>query len=299
MTDTSRGSLAVIGAAFLWSLDGILRRQLFHLPPSIVVFLEHTLGFITLLPILIAYRRKKLPLSKQQWKAIIIVSLFSGVLGTVFYTAALGAISYIPFSVVVLLQQTQPIFAIGSARIFLREPLGKRFLSLMALALVATFFISFPHLRVHAADKHNIQAALLALGAAACWGISTALSKYSLKQTPFIQITAIRFGLTSIFSLGLILLTRQEIQRAQINLQDWQALLAITCSTGLVALILYYFGLQKILASRSTLLELIWPLSSVVIGYLFFQDRLTATQIIGSIALLLIMKKIQKMSYDC
>jgi len=60
-------------------------------------------------------------MSKKEWLAIALVSLFSGALGTIFYTSALGKVNYIQFSVVVLLQQLQPIWAILAAYFLLKE----------------------------------------------------------------------------------------------------------------------------------------------------------------------------------
>lgn len=288
MTDTTRGSLAVIGAAVLWSLDGLLRRHLFHLPPTVIVFWEHLLGFAILFPLFLRYRKTFPPLSRTQWKAIILVAALSGVLGTVFYTAALGSIHFIPFSVVVLLQQTQPLFAIGSARLWLKEPTPPRFLAIAVFALVSAFFVSFPQLTVYAPiHRETGMAALLALGAALCWGVSTTLSKYSLKDTSSLHITSLRFGFTALFALLLTLILGHSAPLTSVSLGDAKMLVAITCSTGLFALALYYFGLKRVLASRSTLLELVWPLSGMLIGFFAFHERLTATQWLGAVGLLL------------
>ncbi len=303
MNNTTRGSCAVILAAILWSLDGLLRRQLFHLPPSVVVFWEHLFGFILLAPILLV-RAKTFPrLSRQQWKAILIVSALSGVAGTVFYTAALGSIHYIPFSVVVLLQQTQPIFAIVSAHAWLREPLQKRFLLIAAFALVSAFFVSFPHLHVYApADRATALAALLALGAALSWGVSTTLSKYTLNGTSALHVTGIRFGCTAILALLLTLVFKQGAVLPTLDLVDAKTLLLISCSTGLVALAIYYFGLQRVLASRSTILELVWPLSGLFVGSVVLHETLTLTQWVGASGLLIavvLMSKIQASPSSC
>ena len=41
----------IILAALLWSADGLIRRYLYSLPPASVVFLEHLLGLLVLLPL--------------------------------------------------------------------------------------------------------------------------------------------------------------------------------------------------------------------------------------------------------
>lgn len=287
MKHVYRGSIAVVVAAILWSLDGLLRRQLFSLPPSVVVFWEHLLGLVILLPILLSTLRNYKNFTRRQWLSIILVSALSGALGTYFYTSALGKVQYIPYSVVVLLQQLQPLFAIAAGAILLREQITKRFVLYAAIALVAAYFVSFPDLRVHwNTGAGTAMAALLAICAAACWGSSTAFSKYTLRGTSFLHTTGARFAFTPIFALLLTVVLGKTGSLGAMTILQWKYLIAITLSTGLVALVIYYYGLQKILASRSTILELAWPISAVVIGFFVLDEKMTVTQWVGSIVLL-------------
>lgn len=281
------GSLAVVLAALLWSLDGLLRRTLYELPPSVVVFWEHLLGLVILAPILIRSWQKFKKLTKKQWAAITFVALFSGALGTILYTAALGQVQYIPFSVVVLLQQLNPIFAIATAALLLKERLDKRFIVLSVVALVGAYLATFPDLVVNfATGSGTIVAALLAVGAAAAWGVGTAFSKYSLTGTSYIHITGLRFGLTVVFALLFAVGTGSGGAISALTWEQFWYLVAITFSTGLVALLIYYYGLQKVEASRAAILELAWPLSSVLIGWWFLGQGLTLTQALGAGALM-------------
>lgn len=206
MNTTLTGALAVVVASLLWSLDGFLRQSLYSLPPTVVVFWEHVAGFVLLLPIVVATLRQFQRLGRRQWAAIALVAFLSGALGTILYTAALGKIQFIPFSVVVLLQQLQPLFAILTATLLLREPITRRFVGLVVVALGAAYFVSFPDLTVTTATPGALIAAVMALGAAVGWGASTAFSKYALTNTSFLHVTAARFGLTPVFALALAFL---------------------------------------------------------------------------------------------
>lgn len=280
------GSLAVVLAALLWSVDGLLRTHLYSLPPATVVFWEHALGFAILVPFLLSSLRKFRELTRKQWLAITGVALLSGALGTILYTAALGQVQYIPFSVVVLLQQLNPVFAITTAAILLHEKLNRRFILLAAIALFGAYLTAFPSLAVNfSTGKGTIMAALFAVGAAACWGVGTAFSKYALQGTSFLHVTAARFGLAPIFALIILLFSGRASTLGSMTGSQWGYLLAITFSTGLVALIIYYYGLQRVAASRAAILELAWPLSSVIIGWLWLHQGLTATQAIGALLL--------------
>lgn len=287
MKQLYRGSIAVVVAAILWSLDGLLRRQLYSLPSSIVVFWEHLLGLIILAPIFFSTFKKYKTFTRKQWLSIILVSALSGALGTYFYTSALGHVQYIPYSVVVLLQQLQPIFAVLAGALLLKEQITKKFIFYTFIALVAAYFVSFPDLHVHLnTGEGTAIAALLAVAAAICWGSSTAFSKYTLRDTSFLHTTTARFAFTPIFALLLTFILGQSSSLGAVTLIQWKYLLAITFSTGMVALAIYYYGLQKILASRSTILELTWPISAVIIGFFVLHEKMTLTQWLGSFVLL-------------
>ncbi|OGL36360.1 hypothetical protein A3F05_01250 [Candidatus Saccharibacteria bacterium RIFCSPHIGHO2_12_FULL_47_17] len=279
--------LLVIAASLLWSLDGLLRRHLYSLPPSVIVFWEHIFGFVLLLPIIIATFKAFKKLTKKQWLSIGLVSFLSGAVGTIAYTAALGRVNYISFSVVVLLQQLNPIFAIAAAAALLRERLNKRFIILSVIALAAAYVVTFPSLTVNfSTGTGTAVAALFAIGAAASWGVSTAFSRYALKDTSPLHVTAARFGFTPLFALAFVWLSGSSGSLGALTASQWKYIVAITFSTGLVALAIYYYGLKFVLASRAAILELAWPLSAIFVGYYWLSERLTATQLAASAVLL-------------
>ena len=280
------GSIAVVTAALLWSVDGLLRRHLYVLPAPVIVFYEHLFGLIVLSPFILSSWKAFKQLTRKQWYAIIGVSFLSGAVGTILYTAALGRIQFIPFSVVVLLQQLNPIFAIIAAALLLKEPLGKNFFGLAAVALVAAYFLTFPNISVNfSTGSGTAIAALFAVGAAAAWGFSTAFSKYALKDTSSLHITAARFTFTPIFALMFVALSGSTHALGELTTSEFGYIVAITFSTGLLALLIYYFGLKRVPASRAALLELAWPLSAVLVGWIWLDQGLTVSQGIAAVIL--------------
>ena len=267
----------IILAALLWSADGLIRRYLYSLPPASVVFLEHLLGLLVLLPLFLKEAKNLRNLSAKTWGSIIAIAALAGAGGTLAYTAALGQVNYISFSVVVLLQQLQPIFAIGLAALLLKEKISKNFIGLAVLALIAAYFVSFPDLRVNfAAGRANIIAALLAIGAAFAWGSGTALGRYALGKLNFISLSGLRFAFTVFFTF-LILAGMGDISAlGTLAANQWWAIIAIVFSTGLVALLIYYKGLSQVPARVSTLLELTWPVSAIIIDLVLFKNSLKA-----------------------
>ncbi|TSC86055.1 MAG: DMT superfamily drug/metabolite permease [Microgenomates group bacterium Gr01-1014_7] len=287
------GPLFIIIAALLWSFDGVLRRGLYTLPPTVVVFYEHLLGIIILLFLIPKWLPDFKKMTRKEWLAIGVVSLFSGALGTIFYTAALGKVNYIQYSVVVLLQQLQPIWAISAAAILLKEKITKNFIIWALLALVAAYFVTFKDLTVNLqTGAGTVIAAGLALLAGVLWGSSTAISKYVLNKVSFLTATALRFLLAPIFAFMFIAALNQTSALYTLTQAQWVSLLLITLSTGMVALAIYYYGLKKTPARVTTICELVWPASAIFIDYFYFQKVLSPTQILGVAALLFAIYKI-------
>lgn len=289
------GPLFVIIAALLWSFDGILRRGLYTLPPTVVVFYEHLLGIGILLFLIPKWLPDLKKMTRKEWLAIGLVSLFSGALGTIFYTAALGKVNYIQFSVVVLLQQLQPIWAISAAAILLKEKITKNFIVWALVALISAYFITFKDLQVNlATGSGTVIAGLLAISAGFLWGSSTAISKYVLNKVSFLTATALRFFLAPIFAFTFIASSNQIPALFTLTQDQWISLLFITLSTGMVALAIYYYGLKKTPARVTTICELVWPASAIFIDYFYYQKGLSLTQILGVAVLLLAIYKVTR-----
>lgn len=278
----STGPIFIIIAALLWSFDGILRRSLYTLPPAVIVFWEHLLGALILLPVFFKFIAELKKMRRKEWISIMTVSLFSGALGTIFYTQALGMVQYIQFSVVVLLQQLQPVWAILAASILLKEKITGNFAKWAILAIVAAYLVTFRDLRVNiASGSGTAAAALLALGAGFVWAVSTSFSKIVLAKVSYWTATSLRFWLAPLFALLFVFVQNQQNTLTAISQSQWLILLAITLSTGMVALVIYYFGLRKTPARVSTICELTWPASAIFIDYFIYKQGLSATQLLG------------------
>lgn len=284
----SFGPLFIVIAALLWSVDGLLRVSLYSLPPIVVVFYEHLIGFFLLLPFLFSTHHKLATIRPKVWGAFAWVTLLSSVIGTLFYTAALGQINYIQFSVVVLLQKLQPIFAVFFAWVVLKEKLDSKYFLWFFLAMIGGYLVAFPNVVVNLeTGRGTIIAALLAVGAAFSWGSSTAFSRYALLQLPTVLTTGLRFGLAAILSFVLVIMMNQTATLSTLSQQQWVTLLTIALSTGMVALVIYYYGLKRTPVRIATICELVWPLSAVFLDYIYFHRTLTLSQWLGALLLLI------------
>ena len=279
-------ALAVIFAAFLWSFDGFIRQNLFALPSFLIVSLEHVIGAILFLPLLIRGWKEVSSLGQRGWISVLWISIFGGVLGTFFYTKALSYVNYIDLSVVVLLQKLQPIFAIALAGVILKEKITNRFILLAFAAIVGGYLVTFGSSSIQDWDDKTIIAALLALLAAFSWGSSTVLGKHALNRLSFTTVTSLRLAITASVTAFVLLSTGQYDAVQSMTISHWGFIVLIVLSTGSLALFFYYYGLNKLPASHATLYELFWPLSAVGLDWFIRGNILSLTQWVGAILLL-------------
>ena len=294
----NNGPLLIVVAASLWALDGIIRRSLYVLPPVVIVFFEHLVGALILLPFFFKdLFISKSKLGRKEFLAIVFVSLLSGLLGTLWFTTALLQTQFISFSVVYLLQKLQPIFAVAAGAILLKEKITRKYLVYAGLAVVSAYFVTFPAGRVNfATGTGTLTAALFAVGAAFAWGTSTAFSRLALLKSNDRFVTAVRFILTTLMAGVAVYVFNSQSVLPTVTLSQLARFILIAVSTGMVAILIYYHGLRKTEVKVSTILELVYPLLAVVIDIVVYKSFLTPTQIIAAIALLFYIFKISRLN---
>ena len=79
---------------------------------------------------------------------------------------------------------------------------------------------------------------------------------------------------------------------------QWQKILMIVFSSGSIALAIYYYGLQNLPASHTTIYELAWPLSALLLDWAVRGQLLNATQLLGALILLASMIILSNENYD-
>ncbi|MFH0734088.1 MAG: DMT family transporter [bacterium] len=280
--------LAVIVAAALWGIDGVLLTpSLYSLKVPVVVFIECFIVSAILTPFYFFKLKSLKNLKKNDWLAIITVAFVGGVIGTMAITKALFYVNYVNLSIVILIQKLQPVFAIILAAIVLKEKLPGEFFLWASLAVIGTYLmtfgIAFPNLGT--GDKTAI-AAVFSLLAAISFASSTVFSKRALRNVGFELATYLRFTFSAIIMLFIILVTNSTANIFAISLHQLLVFLLIAFTTGGAAIFLYYFGLRNISASVATICELSFPLTAILLEYFLRGNILAPVQWLGVILLL-------------
>jgi drug/metabolite transporter (DMT)-like permease len=107
------------------------------------------------------------------------------------------------------------------------------------------------------------------------------LSKRALRNIDFELGTYLRFSITLILMLILVLSLGQFSDITTVSMHQALIFLLIAFTTGGPAIFLYYYGLKRISASVATICELSFPLTAVVLEYAVRGNLLNAVQWMG------------------
>jgi len=280
--------LFVLFGAALWGVDGILLRpSLYSLPVPLVVLVESLLIVLILTPYMLSRRTLFSDLSSRDIWILFLVGLVGGAVGTMAITRALFYVNYVNLSIVVLLQKLQPIFAILLAALLLKERPPKKFYLLAALAVLGAYLMTFGFQSPNFATGDKTAAAAgFALAAAAAFASGTVLGKMALKNVSH-QVSAYgRFVFTALVVMVLATATGDVWKYPEITSDQWTIFLAIALISGVVGMLVYYYGLKRVSASVATICELAFPLTAVLLEYFVRDNLLSIPQWIGVVILL-------------
>lgn len=273
----------VILGASLWGVDGIiLRPSLYNLPVPLVVFIETSIVAVILTPFFLKRLSQLRALEYRDWLAFLGVAICGGAIGTMAITRAFFYVNFVNLSIVIFIQKLQPVWAIVFAAMLLKERLPKTFFLWAGLAIFGAYLMTFggslPNLKT--GDK-TPAAAFFALIAAMAFGSSTVLSKRALKNVGFELGTYLRFAITAIIMLTLVLVLGNIKDISLVSQKQGLIFLLIAFSTGGPAIFLYYYGLKRISASVATICELSFPLTAVILEYFVRGNLLNLVQWVG------------------
>jgi drug/metabolite transporter (DMT)-like permease len=275
--------LVAVGAA-LWGTDAVLRVPLLEVAsPSQIVLLEHLVLLLYSVPAVVLGWRFFRGLGTAQWISLLVIGWGGSALATLLFTTAFAVGNP---TVVILLQKTQPLFAIALASILLRERLGWAYLPCFLVAMVGAYLISFGDLGpFRALGSAEVLTAILALGAALLWGSSTVMGRLVLKDMPFYALTGARLLLAVPLLAGIVVAqgTLEGVGAGFASEPGRVVLLALI--PGLLALLLYYRGLSGTRASYATLAELAFPATAVVLNWAVLGVGVNANQVLGFVLL--------------
>jgi drug/metabolite transporter, DME family len=268
------GILLVSIAATMWGFDGLIRKPLASsTSATTIVFGEHVVLVACTLPLVVPALVALWRAGPRYLAAGVAIGAGASAIATILFTQALF---HGDFITVIVLQKSQPLIAVLGARIVLGERPRSGFAWFLLPALAGIWLIALPHpLAPHA---HGLTPIAETLAAAAMWGLGTVFGRYLGQKLSFEHVTTVRFVFGLVASACAVPIVGTAVWSSAHD-SFYIAILALV--TGLAALFLYYYGLQRTPALLAALGELAYPVTGALIGIYVFNSSLRWTQWVG------------------
>ncbi|HEV8178908.1 MAG TPA: DMT family transporter [Gaiellaceae bacterium] len=274
------GVILVAVAAAMWGTDPIIRKTMSGTTTATtIVFGEHVILVALTLPFLLPALRSVFRAGWNYVAAAVVVGAGASAVATILFTDAL--IGHADYITPVVIQKVQPFVAIAAAAILLGERPRPSFAWFFLPALAGFWLVN----QAHPLDPSAKGAVVIAeaTAAAVLWALGTVLGRYLSRELEFQHVLTLRFFFGLIASALLLPVMGAP---AYSNGHDSVLILYLALVTGLLALTLYYYGLQRTPAVLSSLAELAYPAVAVLAGIYAYNQHLSWTQWLG-IALIL------------
>ena len=277
MHNKTKGHLLVGIAGTLWGTVAFFVSTLVdaQLPLSTIVFYRMFFAFLSLFFFLLFTDISKLKIDRVLLKYVAAIGLISQALFNISYFSAIKLTS---ISTAVTLLYTAPVFIALMARIFFQETFTKNKVLALLLCVTGCFLtITGGSLQ---SFQLNFKGILFGLAAGITFASLTIISKpIADKYHPYtIVFYSIGFGTLFYlpFSEPMLLL------QPQISLLTWFYALSLSIISTVIALIIYFSGLATgIEASKAGIISTIEVVVSVLISFLFFQEKIWGWKLVG------------------
>lgn len=286
------GVLFIVLATIFWSLDTLIRYPLLFsgVQASQIVFIEHLILVLIFL-IFIFIKKQKVDFLKKHFFSFLIIGCCGSALGTLAFTQAFSIVNP---SLVIVLQKLQPIVAIILARLVLNETIPKHFLKLGLLSIFGALLISWTDLinsiNLFQNSKNLMnQSQLFGYGlvvlSVVSWGASTVFGKKLDREK--LSVEQIMFGRFFYGLIALVLLIFLSADQTwSLDFNHVSKIFLMVLLSGLIGMYFYYKGVQSLSARVLALAELFFPVSAILINWIFLNKPINTIQIVGALILL-------------
>src|SRR5437762_7754236 len=294
MRRTNYGPWLVGLGAALWGTESAWRIPLNRLfDAKVIVFWEHVLILLMLLPLLISKLADLPRINAHTWGYLIFSAFAGSAVGTVFFTLAL---KYGNPTVVNVILNIQPVISTLGAFFLFGDRLTPRFFFYAGIAILAGIFLSVEHptLIGESFEKAGLNLGTgYALLCALFWGLATVAGRGTMIGMPLRLAASLRIAV-GLICMTLILLIYGKLNRVSLWPSAAQghmntaivALLLLASISGGIPLLIYFEGLRLTRASTAGYFEMMQTLAAVFITWGFFHAALHWHQVIAGIALI-------------
>ena len=260
-------SMALVGSYVALSKPLVAAIPLFAL-----AFLRFGIAAVAMLPWTLPRTDEK-PLAPRERLLLFAMSFLGNFL---FSICMLAGVSLSTATAAGVIMATLPAAVAAGSRLFLREHLGGRALSAIALAVLGIVLLQFARPADEAARAGTLLGNLLLAGAVLCEASYVIIGKRLARVRSPLRVSALinLWGLALMTPLGLWQLARFDL--AQLSAGLWLLLVFYALAASLAAVWLWMSGLRQVPANHAGVFTVALPISATLIGVLVLGEAFTA-----------------------
>ncbi len=268
----ARDLVRLLSLAALWGGSfAFIRVAVAALGPIWLAESRVTLAFAALL--VLALLRRSVPSLAAHWRAYLATGLVNSALPFALFGFAEQTISA---SNAAILNATSPFFGAIVAAVWLREPLGARRMTGMALGLAGVVLLV--GWQAEPLSTSMLLAALACLAAALCYGVASVYAKVRMSGIP-------SFAIALYSQLGAAIVLAPALpfvpQPAALSQLVAANVLALALASTAIAYLLYFRLIADVGPARALTVTFLIPLFGVLWGVLFLQEPLAVNMLAG------------------
>lgn len=223
-------------------------------------------------------------LLKHDWRYLALIAVIGGAIAFLLFFTGL---KFTTAGRAAFLQKTLPIYAAVFAFIFLKEKITRKQVYALALMLIGMVVIFSAQIKPAELWADPQLGDMLILGATVLWALENVFArKVMIKGSTNFIVSFARMFFGGLILFGAAVLTGKFSILFSLTLQQWNNIfISVIVLFGYV--LFWYWSLRHINVSKASILLLIAPVVSVIVGNVWLREPLPAAQLLGS-ALILI-----------
>jgi len=267
------GYSEIIIAAILWSLVGIIAKQIHGMSTQAIIFYRVSFAFIIfLIVLLISGNLKIIKLREKRFYLFLFGILQVATMFTYFISIINASVS-----IAVLLLSTAPVYITIFSPLLLKEKTKKRELIALVLSILGILLIVDP-------GKLDFKPFSIGIIAGVASGIFYAFqimtSKYA--STTYSGYAQAFWS----FVIATVILLPVGIEPIEVISNNFFYLIILAIFPTILAVSLYFNGLKKVKAQSASILGFIEPLSAVFFAVLILHEHISTLEMIGGALIL-------------
>jgi len=247
------------------------------LTPLTIVFIRLALAAVTLWVVVLVLK-VPVPRSLSEWSALFIMGILNNVIP---FSLIVWGQTHIESGLASIFNAMTPLFTVLVAGLLLSDE-RISVLKIVGIVLGILGAVIMVGADVLQGIGTQVLAQLAVIGAAVSYGFSTVFGRrFKRFGINPIAIAAGQVSCSAMVLVPLLMVFEQPFSQGMPELEVWASLVALAVLSTALAYILYFRVLASAGATNVSLVTFLVPVSAIVLGFVFLNERLELTHLMG------------------